>query len=156
MERSIIEVPGISAGIRRVGVPLSPGVRANGFVFVSGTPPFDLATGAFVKGDIARQTEQCLLCVQKVLEAAGSPAITPGSTRSTPDFSRKRRRRAALCPLRPGRSTSTSRLNASHWLEAPPGLASNPSFTLPRTWLNTVRASWPIPAHSTSLGAQPV
>ena len=75
MERSIIEVPGISAGIRRAGVPLSPAVRANGFVSVSGMPPFDLATGAFVKGDIARQTEQCLLCVQKVLEAAGSSLV---------------------------------------------------------------------------------
>jgi 2-iminobutanoate/2-iminopropanoate deaminase len=53
-------------------VPLSPAVRANGFVFVSGTPPIDLATGNFVKGDIARQTEQCLRCLQHVLESAGS------------------------------------------------------------------------------------
>src|SRR6516164_10184171 len=72
MDRTVIEVAAMSEMIKRARVPLSPAVRANGFVFVSGTPPIDLATGAFVKGDIARQTEQCLLCVQKVLEAAGS------------------------------------------------------------------------------------
>jgi reactive intermediate/imine deaminase len=72
MDRTVIEVSGISEGIRKARVPLSPAIRANGFVFVSGTPPIDLATGNFIKGDIVRQTKQCLLCLQHVLESAGS------------------------------------------------------------------------------------
>jgi 2-iminobutanoate/2-iminopropanoate deaminase len=43
-----------------VGVPLSLVTKANGFVFVSGTPPFDLETGKFVRGDIETQTEASL------------------------------------------------------------------------------------------------
>jgi 2-iminobutanoate/2-iminopropanoate deaminase len=39
MDRTVIDVPGISEGIRKARVPLSPAIRANGFVFVSGTPP---------------------------------------------------------------------------------------------------------------------
>jgi 2-iminobutanoate/2-iminopropanoate deaminase len=58
--------------INRARVPLSPAIRANGFVFVSGTPPIDLVTGEFVTGDIGRQTEQCLICLRHILEAAGS------------------------------------------------------------------------------------
>ena len=72
MTREIVEVPGISDGIRKAGVPLSPVVKANGFVFVSGLPPIDLATGAFAKGDIASQTELSLKAVKHALEAAGS------------------------------------------------------------------------------------
>jgi 2-iminobutanoate/2-iminopropanoate deaminase len=72
LDRTVIDVPGISEGIRKARVPLSPAIRANGFVFVSGTPPIDLATGNFVRGDMAQQTEQCLRCLQHVLESAGS------------------------------------------------------------------------------------
>ena len=72
MDRTVIEVAAMSEMIRRARVPLSPAIRANGFVFVSGTPPIDLATGDLVTGDIARQTEQCLLCLRHILEAAGS------------------------------------------------------------------------------------
>lgn len=72
MEKQIVEVPGISDGIRKARVPLSPVVKANGFVFVSGLPPMDLATGAFAKGDIATQTELSLKAVKHALEAAGS------------------------------------------------------------------------------------
>ena len=72
MDRTVIEVSGISEGIRKARVPLSPAIRANGFIFVSGTPPIDLATGNFIKGDMAEQTEQCLRCLQHVLESAGS------------------------------------------------------------------------------------
>jgi enamine deaminase RidA (YjgF/YER057c/UK114 family) len=46
--------------------------KANGFVFVSGTPPFDLTTGKLVRGDIEVQTEACLRGVQHCLESAGS------------------------------------------------------------------------------------
>lgn len=72
MDRTVIEVPGISEGTRRAGVPLSAAIRANGFVFVSGMPPLDPATGAFVKGDIATQTKAALEAVKRALEVAGS------------------------------------------------------------------------------------
>ena len=52
MGKGIVEVPVVSDTVRKVGVPLSPVVRANGFVFVSGLPGIDLATGKVVDGDI--------------------------------------------------------------------------------------------------------
>ncbi len=57
MRKEIVEVPDLSDNVRRVGVPLSVVTRANGFVFVSGCPPFDLETGAIVRGDIEVQTK---------------------------------------------------------------------------------------------------
>jgi 2-iminobutanoate/2-iminopropanoate deaminase len=50
----------------------SPGVVANGFVFVSGQLPMDPATGQVVSGGIERQTERALRNVELVLVAAGS------------------------------------------------------------------------------------
>jgi len=47
-------------------------VKANGFVFVSGLPPIDLATGRISNGDIATQTELSLKAVKHALESAGS------------------------------------------------------------------------------------
>ena len=52
--------------------PYSQAVKANGFVFASGQIPIDPATGQFVEGGIAEQTEQVMKNVSKVLEAAGS------------------------------------------------------------------------------------
>ncbi len=72
MSKEIIEVPVLSQAVRNVGVPLSLVTRANGFVFVSGTPPFDLETGKFVRGDIETQTEASLRAVQRCLESAGT------------------------------------------------------------------------------------
>lgn len=72
MEKTVIEVPGISEGVRKAGVPLSAAIKANGFVFVSGMPPMDPATGSFVKGDIATQTKASLEAMKRALEAAGS------------------------------------------------------------------------------------
>jgi reactive intermediate/imine deaminase len=72
MAKEIVEVPVLSEAIRRVGVPLSLVTKANGFVFVSGTPPFDLETGKLVKGDIEVQTETSLRAVQHCLESAGT------------------------------------------------------------------------------------
>lgn len=72
MQKEIVEVPVLSEGVRRVGAPLSLVTKANGFIFVSGTPPFDLATGRFIKGDIEAQTEASLKAVQHCLESAGS------------------------------------------------------------------------------------
>jgi reactive intermediate/imine deaminase len=72
MSKEIIEVPVLSQGVRNFGVPLSLVTKANGFVFVSGTPPFDLETGKFVRGDIETQTEASLKAVQHCLESAGT------------------------------------------------------------------------------------
>jgi 2-iminobutanoate/2-iminopropanoate deaminase len=72
MQREVVEVPGISQVSRAKGVPISAAVRANGFIFVSGTPPIDPATGGFERGPIAEQAELCLRNLQHVLETAGS------------------------------------------------------------------------------------
>src|SRR3954452_9597325 len=72
MSKEIIEFPVLSQDVRNVGVPLSLVTKANGFVFVSGTPPFDLETGKFARGDIEAQTEASLKAVQHCLESAGT------------------------------------------------------------------------------------
>jgi 2-iminobutanoate/2-iminopropanoate deaminase len=72
MPKEVIEIPVVSDAIRRAGVPLSPVVKANGFVFVSGLPPIDLETGRMSKADIATQTELSLKAVQHALTCAGS------------------------------------------------------------------------------------
>jgi 2-iminobutanoate/2-iminopropanoate deaminase len=72
MSKEIVEVSVLSQGVRNVGVPLSLVTKANGFVFVSGTPPFDLETGKFVRGDIETQTEASLKAVQHCLASAGT------------------------------------------------------------------------------------
>jgi reactive intermediate/imine deaminase len=72
MSKEIVEVPVLSQAVRNFGVPLSLVTKANGFVFVSGTPPFDLESGKFVRGDIETQTEASLKVVQHCLESAGT------------------------------------------------------------------------------------
>ncbi len=52
--------------------PYSQAVKVNGFIFASGQIPIDPATGQFVEGGIAEQTEQVMKNVSAVLEAAGS------------------------------------------------------------------------------------
>ena len=52
--------------------PYSQAVIANGFVFTSGQIPIDPATGEFVSGGIAEQTQQVLKNLKAVLEAAGT------------------------------------------------------------------------------------
>jgi 2-iminobutanoate/2-iminopropanoate deaminase len=52
--------------------PYSQAIKAGGFVFASGQIPTDPATGQFVAGGIAEQTEQVLKNLSAVLEAAGS------------------------------------------------------------------------------------
>ncbi len=52
--------------------PYSQAVKTNGFVYVSGQVAIDPATGQFVAGGIAEQTEQVLRNLTAVLEAAGT------------------------------------------------------------------------------------
>ena len=70
--KEIIEVPVLSDVIRKMGVPLSPVVRGNGFIFISGLPGIDLATGKLFNGDISRQAELSCQCLEASLKAAGS------------------------------------------------------------------------------------
>ena len=55
---------------RAIG-PYSQAVRAGTLVFASGQIPIDPATGQFVPGGIAEQTEQVLRNLTAVFEAAG-------------------------------------------------------------------------------------
>ena len=50
----------------------SQAVRAGGLVFVSGTGPFDPASGAVIGTTIQEQCGQCLTNIAAILEAAGS------------------------------------------------------------------------------------
>jgi 2-iminobutanoate/2-iminopropanoate deaminase len=50
----------------------SQAVRAGGLIFVSGTGPFDPATGRIVGESIQEQTHRCLTNIAAILEAAGS------------------------------------------------------------------------------------
>ena len=72
MAKQIVEVPVLSAAVRALGVPLSLVTKGGGMVFVSGSPPLDIATGKLVKGDIETQTEACLVALKHCLEAAGT------------------------------------------------------------------------------------
>lgn len=52
--------------------PYSQAIKTGGFVFCSGQIPIDPATGEFVAGGVAEQTEQVLKNLSAVLEAAGA------------------------------------------------------------------------------------
>ncbi len=52
--------------------PYSQGIKAGGFVFVSGQIPLEPETGIVVTGDIDVQTEMVLKNIAGVLEASGS------------------------------------------------------------------------------------
>ena len=56
---------------RAIG-PYSQAVRAGNLIFASGQIPIDPATGEFVSGEIAEQTEQVLRNISAVFEAAGA------------------------------------------------------------------------------------
>jgi len=62
----------ISDVIKASKAPISAVTKGGGLVFVSGLPPFDLATGQLVRGDIRVQTRQCLENLKAAVEVAGS------------------------------------------------------------------------------------
>ena len=71
-KKECVYMPGMSEALKKGKVPLSPAVKANGFVFVSGLPPIDTKTGKLITGDITKQTRQSLRNVRDALKAAGS------------------------------------------------------------------------------------
>src|SRR5690349_25106217 len=52
--------------------PYSQGIRANGFLYISGQVALDPKTGEFVGTDIRQQTEKTLENIKGILEGAGS------------------------------------------------------------------------------------
>jgi 2-iminobutanoate/2-iminopropanoate deaminase len=52
--------------------PYSQGVRANGFLFISGQVSFDPATSEMIGADAAQQTQRVMENLKAILEAAGS------------------------------------------------------------------------------------
>lgn len=58
--------------VRPGGPPYSPGMRAGGFVFVSGQLPIDPLTREPVGESVQEQTRRALENLRTVLEAAGS------------------------------------------------------------------------------------
>ncbi len=59
--------------IRKVGVPLSPVARANGFALVSGLPGIHVSTGKVVDGGTEEQAEASPAPPKRAPEVAGSP-----------------------------------------------------------------------------------
>jgi len=68
MSRDII----FTASAPKPPATYSQAVRSGGFVFVSGTGPYDPSSGEIVGSTIQEQTRQCLVNVSAILEAAGS------------------------------------------------------------------------------------
>ncbi len=58
-------------GPKAIG-PYSQGIRANGFIYLSGQIPLDPATQELVGGDIQAQTERVLRNIQGILESSGA------------------------------------------------------------------------------------
>lgn len=57
---------------KNLNLPHSPGVRAGGFVFLSGMVSIDPATGARAPGTVASETRQILTNMRHMLESAGT------------------------------------------------------------------------------------
>ena len=74
--RDIVSTPDAPKAIG----PYSQGIRANGFVFVSGQIAIDPATQQVVVGDVAAQTEQVIKNLSGILQPP-EPASTRLSAR---------------------------------------------------------------------------
>ena len=67
MPKSIVLPPGTSTPI----APFSPGTKADGIVYVSGTLAFDKDNNVVHVGDAAAQTRHVLETIKSVIETAG-------------------------------------------------------------------------------------
>ena len=65
------EIVATEAAPQAIG-PYSQAIQVGDLVFTSGQIPIDPATGVFVEGGIAEQTEQVLRNLAEVLKAAGT------------------------------------------------------------------------------------
>jgi 2-iminobutanoate/2-iminopropanoate deaminase len=65
------EVIATDAGPKAIG-PYSQGIKASGFIFLSGQIPLDPASQQLIDGDAAAQTDRVLQNIHGVLRAAGS------------------------------------------------------------------------------------
>ena len=72
MSKETFRIGKLSDVLDAAKVPLSPVVRANGFIFVSGQPPLNSKTGDLIKGDIRTQTECVMENLKLCVETAGS------------------------------------------------------------------------------------
>ena len=73
-KKQVVQVPikDVMDDKGRRAVPLSRAIKANGFVFVSGIPPYDPQTSRLIGGGIEAQTRRVLENLRLTLEAAGS------------------------------------------------------------------------------------
>lgn len=58
--------------VPRMTTAFPQAVIAGGFIFVSGTPGLDPATGKIISEDFEEQTRQCFVNIKAILEEAGS------------------------------------------------------------------------------------
>jgi 2-iminobutanoate/2-iminopropanoate deaminase len=83
-QREVIAGPGVP---KTIG-PYSPGVRAGGFLYVSGQPGTDPATGEVAGPTLADQARQSMRNVEAVLRAGGSsPELVVNTTVLVADIS---------------------------------------------------------------------
>jgi 2-iminobutanoate/2-iminopropanoate deaminase len=105
--------------------PYSQAIMANGFVFCSGTVGIDPQTGSLADG-VAEQTEQALLNLAAVLEAAGSSMAQLVKTTifytNVEDFA------------------TINEIYARHMPEPPPARSAPASVALPRGLLISIEA----------------
>lgn len=67
-----IQAPDNVSANKKLGVPLSAAVKANGFIFCSGAVAFDPETGGIAHGTMESETRQTLKNLKALLEANGS------------------------------------------------------------------------------------
>ncbi len=70
--KEIIQTPELLDLGRFMKAPVSPAVRANGFIFTAGYVPLDPETGEAVLGPVEDQARRTLDNLRQVLELAGS------------------------------------------------------------------------------------
>lgn len=68
MPKQPIKTPRAPAAIG----PYSQGVRAGGFIFISGQIPLDPASGEIVEGDISHQADRVMRNIRAILDDSGA------------------------------------------------------------------------------------